>query len=51
VLDKKVDDVKVYPVILKDDSKEVSFYQLTKSLIDPQFSEKCKVYPVTNKTY
>ena len=51
VLDKKTDDVKVYPVILKDDSKEVSFYQLTKSLIDPQFSEKCKVYPVTNKTY
>lgn len=51
VLDKKADDIEVYPVILKDDSKEASFYLLSKSLIDPQFSEKCKVYPVTGRTY
>ena len=51
VLDKKADEVKVYPVVLKDGSEETAFYQLTKALIDPQFSEKCKVYPVTTKTY
>ncbi len=52
VLDRSQDDVTVYPITLKTDLQEAHSYQLSKAVIDPQFSEKCKVYPlVKDKSY
>ena len=46
VLDKKYDDVVTHKVILKQGDDKAPSYQLSKALIDPQFFEKCSVYPI-----